>query len=319
MRWMVGLDYPNYYDFILGYVSEFELLRMEPIPNVTASIIRANNIPFYFWFITMAGLQFSFLLRTFDENKKHLIAWGIFFFLSDYLAFSLNCVRQAVALTIVLYSYQYIVQKSIWKYIICIVLASLFHKSALMCIPLYYINRYNHVPPIKIQFILFFLFLLFGNKILSIVLSTLDGISDMIIYSAQIERIKSNELQIKEGSGLGVIFHCFKYIILILYSKIFYNKYAKIGFPIFYNTMFIGICLYVTAMYDMYLSRFTLYFRICDIFILSFFFFDSLKKSMVGTLRFGIAVLLLCMQILIILHTVLSGEEWKFVWDVGKL
>ena len=72
-------------------------------------------------------------------------------------------------------------------------------------------------------------------------------------------------------------------------------------------------------MYDMYLSRISFYFRICEIVILSFFFFDSLKKSMVGTLRFGIAVLLLCMQIVIILNSVLSGEEWKFVWDVGKL
>ena len=83
--------------------------------------------------------------------------------------------------------------------------------------------------------------------------------------------------------------------------------------------MFIGICLYVTTMYDMYMSRITMYFKICEIVVLSLFFHDSFKVSMIGSFRFGIAILLLLIQIVIILYTVIFGEEWMFVWDIGKL
>ena len=86
----------------------------------------------------------------------------------------------------------------------------------------------------------------------------------------------------------------------------------------YYNIMFIGLCLYLSSMYDMYLSRILLYFKICEIIVLSIFFYDSLKKSMIGTLRFSIAVVLLLMHIAIIINSIMLSGKWMFVWDVEK-
>ena len=46
MRWMVGLDYPNYYDFITGNFSEWQFLGMEFFPSILAEFLRETNIPF---------------------------------------------------------------------------------------------------------------------------------------------------------------------------------------------------------------------------------------------------------------------------------
>lgn len=318
MRWMVGIDYANYYDFIKGYVSEFELIRIEPIPSAIASIIRNFNLPFYLWFIIMAIIQYCFLLYSFKEQKKTFIVWGIFFFLSDYLAFSLNVVRQAVAITIILFSYQYVVRKSIYNFLFLVFLATLCHYSAIICLPIYIINRFNNILKVEYQLVIFFFLLFFGEQIINHLLSSLDMIVEVLGYAGQLEIMQNKELLISKKSGLGVIFYVFRFFILIIFSESLCKRYSNLSFHVYYNIMFIGLCLYLSSMYDMYLSRILLYFKICEIIVLSIFFYDSLKKSMIGTLRFSIAVVLLLMHIAIIINSIMLSGKWMFVWDVER-
>lgn len=318
MRWMVGIDYPNYYDIIKGYTTDYQIIRIEPIPRTTASIIRNFNLPFYLWFIVMAIIQYCFLLFSFKEQNKTFIVWGIFFFLSDYLAFSLNVVRQAVAITIILFSYQYVVRKSICKFLFLVFLATLCHYSAIICLPIYIINRFNNILKIKYQLVIFFFLLFYGEQITNHVLSSLGLIGEIIGYAGQLEIIQNKELLIGKKSGLGVIFYVFRFFILIIFSRSLCKRYSNLSFHVYYNIMFIGLCLYLSAMYDMYLSRILLYFKICEIIVFSIFFYDSFKKNMIGTLRFSIALVLMLMHIAIIINSIMLSGKWMFIWDVER-
>ena len=54
---------------------------------------------------------------------------------------SFSMLRQAIAISIVCLSYKYIINKSLIKYLLIIATATLFHSTAICCIPLYYLYR----------------------------------------------------------------------------------------------------------------------------------------------------------------------------------
>lgn len=75
-------------------------------------------------------------------KKKEEISWifillysyGIFYFY--YFSF----IRQSIAISIIIYSLQYIYVRRIWKYLFLIIIASFFHKSSIIFIGIYFLN-----------------------------------------------------------------------------------------------------------------------------------------------------------------------------------
>ena len=266
----------------------------------------------------MAFIQFYFLTKAFVEDKKFLIIWAFFLFLALFLEFSLNVVRQAVAIFIVFYAYKYICDKKLFKYILFIIIASLFHRSAILCLPLYFIGKFENILNVKIQLLIFIVLLLFGGHLYALFLSFFSSFAEILQYADQFESMQENKLQIQAGSGLGVIFNCFRYFILIIYSKVLFEKYSDLNFHTYYNLLFIGICFYLICRYDIYFSRIMLYFTVCELVVLSLYLYDSFTDpENEGRLPI-IASSILFVQFLIVLNFALNCE-WKFVWDVGKL
>lgn len=78
---------------------------------------------------------FSFLKRTATNPPL-----ALFFFLTmGFFQFSLTGIRQAISIAITLNAMAFIEQKKVLKFLVIILLAALFHKSALFCLPLYWV------------------------------------------------------------------------------------------------------------------------------------------------------------------------------------
>ena len=315
LRWNVGTDYPAYYDLIMGfntYDTSFD--RLEFIPRCTINIIQKYNLPFYTWFILMAAIQMFFLQKTFSKELKIFVVWGMFFYLAGQLSLSMNIIRQATALTIVLYAYTHIAQKDYRKYTIWIIIASLFHTTALLGIPILFLKKVKFTisPLIQIGIVVFFY--VFGEYLINYIVNSLSAYSNSIAYLSKTQSIEDNALIIKQGSGLGVIFNYTRYFILILYSKQLSQEYKKYGFDIFYTISFIGICLYKSTMYDMYLSRINMYFSIASIVCLSMLMVHlwEQKHNVIHQL---IMIGLTLAQVGLLLYTIINGNSWSFVWD----
>lgn len=90
-------------------------------------------------------------------NLKTLSLFTLLFIGPYY--FQLNGNRQAIAIAIFSISIFFIIRKQPIRYVLSILIGFLFHKSIIICLPLYFIFR-NDVKPKKIIFILF-LFLIF--------------------------------------------------------------------------------------------------------------------------------------------------------------
>jgi len=127
-----------------------------------------------FWFLTYIGHVFTddyFIVFLFTSlivtccyfyslKLSNLKTLSLFTLLSiGPYYFQLNGNRQAITIAIFSISIFFILKKQPVKYVISILIGFFFHKSILICLPLYFIFR-NEVKPKKIGLIIF-LFLLF--------------------------------------------------------------------------------------------------------------------------------------------------------------
>lgn len=110
------------YGFELGYSLLCYLL----------SIILNCNIRFLFFVVSLfTSISFVMFINKFSCNKRMslllFVALGIF-------AQSLSALRQIIAIDFILFAIVFIKDKSLWRGILFILLASLFHVSALLCL-----------------------------------------------------------------------------------------------------------------------------------------------------------------------------------------
>lgn len=132
----------------------------------------------YQWIIFLSSCFFLLPLYggIYKQSKKPLFSVCLSYLLF-YYCYSFNITRQMIAVAIVLYGYQYIIQRNILKYSLTILLAFCFHSSVFIALPIYYINKIKLSPVIacsllvstfllgstNIKFLLLFLSSIVGN------------------------------------------------------------------------------------------------------------------------------------------------------------
>lgn len=311
-RWDVGVDYMTYYELASGLFSQHQLDRIEPLARYSAYIVYSNGLPFYVWFILMAFLQYFFVIKSVDRDKGYLLFYAVLFYLCYMLAFSMNIVRQAVAFTILLNAYNYIYRGKFLHYAIWCGIAALFHKSALLMLPFYFLANIKFNISAFHQILIMILCYVVGKSIISEIISTLSNLWVFMGYEGIVNRIEDQTKIIEMGGGLGIVFNYIKYAIVILYSEKLKETYSDCGFNVFYNLFFIGICIYGVTMMDMYLSRLSQYFLVCDIIVSSFLmhYLFKVKKTNLNRLL-GISLIILI--VFISIYSLSTAQEWKFV------
>ncbi|HBY86121.1 MAG TPA: hypothetical protein DEO86_09620 [Colwellia sp.] len=147
LRYDVGIDYQSYVDnfnYILkGYPSDFEFIN-KLIIELIHSV--GGDVQVYFMFC--AVLTNFFVYHFIKKHSQSVITSSVlYFFITFFFFASLNGVRQYLAIAIFLFSLRYILSKEIYKYAFIIVCASLFHTSAILFLPLYFIigRKYSTV------------------------------------------------------------------------------------------------------------------------------------------------------------------------------
>lgn len=86
--------------------------------------------------ITMIGIYFFI-----KENSKNYFLSVLLFITFNFYGFCFGILRQSLAISILLCGYKYIFEKKIWKFLLFVLLATLFHKTAFIFIILYFIKN----------------------------------------------------------------------------------------------------------------------------------------------------------------------------------
>lgn len=311
LRHEVGEDFQGYvmYFYEQPFFDDSTGFKMEPGYMFFVKLLTDLNLKVWTFFTLFGFITYSLLLLSF-RDFKHLTYLGVFFFMTfGFYFFTLNGVRQGVAVAAFGLATSYSLERKLFKYIMVIVIGGLIHKSLFLFIPFYFVLH-------KIKFSSYIWFVLF---ILSVIirvipienylqLETLTGVlSDTSIdYSS----FPTDELEAESGITLGYILR----VLIGLFILYFYEKLTVLNpkyIPYFTLTL-IGILLYNAFSHIQFFSRLTVYFTFFSIFTLSFIV-DYLTKTKKFILKDSIIVFFL----LLYCYSIYVGESgtspYKFI------
>ncbi|MBS9398427.1 EpsG family protein [Pediococcus acidilactici] len=96
----------------------------------------------YVFVLTHVVIMFFICKYIYDRSLNYPLSIFIFVF-STFFNFSLNGMRQSIATAIFLYSTKYIVKRKPAKYFVMILIAILFHKSAIIFVPFFLFSYFD--------------------------------------------------------------------------------------------------------------------------------------------------------------------------------
>ena len=131
----------------------------------------------------LIGYSFCFLLALYKIIVKYspIVKFSVIIILLTIFNQSLFVVRQYWALSIVIFSYKYIIERKILPFLIVVLTASLFHITALVTLPVYFLYGLNRKKLLIILIVLCFL-----TKI---------GLNAILVYGGMLIEAKSAYLQ----------------------------------------------------------------------------------------------------------------------------
>lgn len=149
IRWDVGTDFEKVYEYGFNLIiANGEQPRWEWGFSFLIKMIALFTDKCQWMFAGTAFVFCFFTYKAIYDSSKNICQSIFLLMITTFYFFSLNGIRQAIAIAIFLYSIKYIKQKKLLSYILVIFLASSFHTIALIFIPLYFICNIK-IPPKK--------------------------------------------------------------------------------------------------------------------------------------------------------------------------
>lgn len=138
------------YNFELGY-------------SIYSQFFAKLNVSDQLYLFIVAATIILPISYTWYKNSK-MPGLSVFIYITlEFFAFSFSGLRQSIAMAIVFFSFKFIQEKSLIKFLLCIVLAMSFHTTAIIFViayPLYYLR----IKPVYFVFIIPSLILMFLLK-----------------------------------------------------------------------------------------------------------------------------------------------------------
>ena len=249
LRYWVGTDYGFYYNALEGYSTDlWGYIRKfdEPGFPILVYIIKFfTRDGAVFIFITAAFTIASILYVTYKNTDTYVFTSLLFLFTGVWSG-TFNGVRQFFAAAIICLGHRYILDKKIWKYLLCVLCAFLFHASAIIMVVPYFILR-NKISIINILILAIGSIILLNNY--EFIFSFVGALKDEAIDTT-IDYM-SNQVNI-----LRVIV-C---VVPAVFCLFLYSKSEKDEEQTFYlNVLVLYGLLSIVGMNSPYLSRVNIY------------------------------------------------------------
>lgn len=144
IRYDIGWDYLEVYTngfFVIGNAGNLHHFTEVPFNWLVKIIFDVSNGNPDWLFIVCSIITFAFVSKALKDQSVNVVFSILLILLTRYYFITLNIVRQAIAMSIILCSYKYLKERNVKKYILTILLASCFHMTALIYIPVYLLYK----------------------------------------------------------------------------------------------------------------------------------------------------------------------------------
>lgn len=140
IRREVGTDWPIYLDYF-KWINDGTNSFSEPLFNLLNKFVGWFIKDFQGMVILVALLSYFFLFRAiWDQSISFPLSLLIFFISSSFFA-SMNQLRQAISMPMMLYAYKYVRDRKPLPFLFWCIVASCIHASSLVYLPLYFVAR----------------------------------------------------------------------------------------------------------------------------------------------------------------------------------
>lgn len=95
------------------------------------------------YFFILAFFQFGAIIKLFYKYSCNYFMTSFLFVASGYFTWSMNGIRQFTAICLIIYFFDYVVEKKTIKFFIVVLVAALIHSTALIWIPVYIIVNFK--------------------------------------------------------------------------------------------------------------------------------------------------------------------------------
>lgn len=223
------------------------------------------------WLFVVTGFIFTFIaLRSIVRYSPNSALSVLILFVSCIFFWSLNNVRQAIAVIIIFASFPCLVKKQFIKYIVGVAFAFAFHKSALIMIfPYFLVN----IKFIRKNY-------LFSILIITLCLPIMSLVFEKILLGTKYEYFFISDFNNGQSNTANIIYNAFFFALafLVLYKEI---GRSKIAFVLL-NMQF--LCFWVSAVslfirIGEMIARVTIYFQVFQILLIPFCMSRFKKKQ----------------------------------------
>ena len=200
-------------------------------------------------------------------SRDFLISLFVFICFGVY-TFSFNGTRQAMAAAILMLSFYYVINGRFYKFLIMVLLGTLFHKSLLVVIPFYFLLR------IKYSYKLFFL-LIIGGILLAF------SFTNLIRFSSVINDRYATYADFQDTGGINLALGYFLTSLIFVYVRKWIHISYLREYDIYMNSYLLGSIIFVVVVLTnsyVEITRVSFYFTFTQVFIWPIIFKNVRKE-----------------------------------------
>lgn len=322
VRYGVGVDSPHYLHSYLSAVNGFidiNFERWEPLFRGVSAVLanmRASHVVFFFvW-------AFAPLFCIFRSLRRYRFIYPYlaftFMFGAIWLSYA-NGLRQIMAFGFFALSIPYLYRNKMWQYLVCIALAALCHKSAIILaiLPPIYFRRKEYFNNRLVQFTaLGFALVCMNIDFIQMLWERFDTIINYFEYQYY-ENTKYMNMA-KFTLGVGFYINLAINILIIYHSNVTKKVFARTSVGMIYDLSYIGILINYFFLRIQLIGRLNYYFYGFNYIIAAFTLYALLKTKR------QIAFILMCaLYVLVYIATLYRMDEntalYRFFWEVYRL
>lgn len=278
-RFDIGYDWLNYKDIYLYHPKTY--FNDEILFYALVNFSNYIGLSYREFVIVCSSLTMLFFFISFTKifkDDKFVIV--VSYFIVSFVFFEhFNIIRQGLAISIFSFSLYYVINRDIYKYVFCVLVASLIHTSAIILLPFYFIlnkelfsNKYIYAAIIVS---VMFLIRIDINELLIKVISVFSYF-DFINRYISGGNVVSAFADSKSDLGLSKLYPAIVFVLCCLFSKVDTSKRRDL---IFFNAFFISILLLLLSYRVDIIFRFYSYFEVSMIYSFSMLFSGFNRKS----------------------------------------
>ncbi|GEM_PF-365849 len=142
-RYGIGTDYFNYHDYYdrarsLGLAS---IMQTEPLFLLVSYLGSLIAQDYYGMLLIVAFLTMYLMVLGLNRFRDDFsLPMAMLVYLALLYGPSFNIIRQTLAVSVIMLAFRYLEKRRFYAYAITVLVATLFHTSAIICLPLYFIN-----------------------------------------------------------------------------------------------------------------------------------------------------------------------------------